>query len=341
MRRALSVLLAVVLIGGVVAAVLLGRDDDGRDPGSATTVTGVIGSEKLPFFTDPDVVVAFARHGLTVKVDPLGSREMTTRDPKTYDFAFPSSAPTAERIERQLGTSRHYTPFSSPMAVATFTPVAELLATQRLATRNADGHWTLDMKAYVEAAGRGLRWGDIPNSAAVALPSRHVLVTTTTPRASNSAAMYAAVAGYMANNERVLGDESQARAVLDRVAPLFRDQGYLETSSEYPFESYLSQGMGYSPLVWIYEAQFLGAKVKPEMTMVYPSPTVLSQHTVVPRTDAGDKVGNLLVNDPELRKLAAKHGFRTPDPSTLPALTHTVPPPSYDVLEALLDALQH
>ncbi|MEV6521908.1 hypothetical protein AB0M43_08220 [Longispora sp. NPDC051575] len=340
MRRALSVLLAVVLIGGVVTAVLLGRDSD-EAPG-ATTVHGVIGSEKLPFFADPDVVVAFAKHGLTVKVDPLGSREMAARDPKTYDFAFPSSAPTAERIERQLGTGRHYTPFSSPMAVATFAPVAELLASRKLAAKDPAGHWTLDMKAYLAAARDGLRWGDIPNSAAVALPSRHVLVTTTAPRASNSAAMYAAVAGYLANNDRVLGDEAQAKAVLDRVGPLFRDQGYLETSSGYPFESYLSQGMGYSPMVWIYEAQYVGAKVKPEMALMYPSPTILSQHTVVPRTDGGDKVGNLLVNDPELRKLAARHGFRTPDTgAALPALTQTVPPPSYDVLEALLDALQH
>ena len=47
------------------------------------------------------------------------------------------------------------------------------------------------------------------------------------------------------------------------------------------------------------------------MRLVYPSPTVLSKHTLVPVTDDGDRVGQLLSEDPELQRLAAVHGFRT------------------------------
>jgi len=40
--------------------------------------------------------------------------------------------------------------------------------------------------------------------------------------------------------------------------------------------------------------------------LMYPSPTVLSKHTVVPLTPSGDKVGQLLASDPKLAKLAAQ-----------------------------------
>ncbi|MGW7380999.1 hypothetical protein [Streptomyces sp. NPDC054794] len=56
MRRIAGIVLAVLLIGGVVAAVVAGRQ--GEDKGTATkTVRGVIGSEKADFFADPDVSV--------------------------------------------------------------------------------------------------------------------------------------------------------------------------------------------------------------------------------------------------------------------------------------------
>jgi hypothetical protein len=91
---------AVLLIGGVVAAVVAGRHGD--DKGTATkTVRAVIGSEKADFFADPDVVKALAAKGCTVQVESSGSWAMEGLDLKGYDFAFPSSqapadAPAAE-----------------------------------------------------------------------------------------------------------------------------------------------------------------------------------------------------------------------------------------------------
>jgi hypothetical protein len=64
-RRIVGIVLAVLLIGGVVAAVVAGRQ--GEDKGTATkTVQAVIGSEKAEFFADPDVVKALATKGFTV-----------------------------------------------------------------------------------------------------------------------------------------------------------------------------------------------------------------------------------------------------------------------------------
>ncbi|MCW2947039.1 MAG: hypothetical protein JWR24_3756 [Actinoallomurus sp.] len=97
-----SVLLAAVV---VVAAVVVGIIAGGGSAHPLTTARGVVGSEKQAFFEDPKVRRAFARNGVNVQVDPAGSRQIDTLDLGRYDFAFPSSAPAADRIERQRHVS--------------------------------------------------------------------------------------------------------------------------------------------------------------------------------------------------------------------------------------------
>lgn len=353
MRRLFSILLAVGLLGGVAAGLWFGRD---RDKGKATAVTevrGVIGSEKAGFFADPEVAAVFAKHGLRLTVDPTGSRRIAELDLSRYEFAFPSSLPSAEKIQRTKQVTRVYSPFYSPMAVATFAPVVHLLAGQGMVRRAPQGQWLLDMPAYLAAAEQGLRWEQLPNN--TAYPARrNVLITTTHPRDSNSAAMYAAVISYVLNGQNVVRDQAQLAKVQDRVARLFLDQGYLESSTEGPWETYLASGLNAAPMVWVYEAQFVGRQlrgdgsIRGDMALVYPSPTVLSKHTLVPLTERGDRIGRLLSEDPALQRLAARHGFRTASfqqvamekqiavPQTL---TDVVDPPAFEVQEAMLDTI--
>jgi hypothetical protein len=67
---------------------------------------------------------------------------------------------------------------------------------------------------------------------------------------------------------------------------------------------YLSIGIGKTPMVMVYEAQYVALQLAhdraltSEMTLMYPSPTVLSKHTLIPLRPAGDRVGRLLVIDP-------------------------------------------
>ena len=339
----------------MAAALYLGRraqDDKGGSNGGLTVVRGLIGSEKRTFFADPAVVAAFAKHGLRVTVEPVGSRRIAELDLGPYGFAFPSSLPSAEKIQRNRQIQRTWSPFYSPMTIATLAPIVDLLRGQGLVS-DRSGYLAFDVSRYLAAAGTGLRWEAIPgNSASPA--RRNVLVTTTHPRDSNSAAMYAAVVSYVLNNQNVVRDQTQLAQVQDRVAKLFLDQGYLESSTEGPWESFLANGLNYAPLVWVYEAQFVGRQlagtgaIKPEMRLLYPSPTVLSKHTLVPVTDDGDTVGRLLTEDPQLQRLAAVHGFRTAafdqvvsgKNIAVPAtLTDVVDAPSFEVQEAMLDVI--
>ncbi|TDO44122.1 hypothetical protein EV643_117145 [Kribbella sp. VKM Ac-2527] len=157
------------------------------------------------------------------------------------------------------------------------------------------------------------------------------------------------------HGDTVVQGEAAEKKVLPKVAPLFVDQGYTDTSSEGPFEDYLSLGMGKTPMVNVYEAQFADAaihgKLKPGMVLMYPSPTVLSKHTLLSLTPEGDKLGMLLSIDVKLQQLAAQHGFRTADQDQFAKVVaqRKVPvakeiidvadTPTYDTLEHLLDGV--
>ncbi|WP_033263609.1 hypothetical protein [Amycolatopsis vancoresmycina] len=353
MKRRVSIGLAVVLVLAVVGVIIWGRGDGTAS--DVATVRGVIGSEKQAFFTDQRVVDAFARHGLKVEVDTAGSRQIaTTVDLGKYAFAFPSSSPAAQKIQRDRKVTTVYTPFQSPMAVASFEPVVALLRANGVVHKGAGDYDVLDIAKYLDLAKAGTRWDQLPGN--TAYPARkNVLVTTTDPRESNSAAMYLSIVSFVANGNAVVSAPDQEAKVLPSVAKLFLDQGYTQNSTEGPFEDYLSAGMGKTPLALIYESQFVDrvvrgdGSIRPDMRMLYTAPTVYSKHTLVPLTGDGDKVGQLLTTDPELGRLAATFGFRTTDPKLfaevaapahVPAdLVDAVEPPSFETLERLLDAV--
>ncbi|MCW2947038.1 MAG: hypothetical protein JWR24_3755 [Actinoallomurus sp.] len=235
------------------------------------------------------------------------------------------------------------------MVIATFQPIADLLTKAGVAKHGAV--WTFDVARYLDLVAKNVRWDQLKNNTAYPV-RKNVLVSTTDPRSSNSAAMYLAIASYVANGDTIVQGTAAEKKVLPTVSRLFLDQGYTDNTSEGPFSDYLSVGMGKTPLVWIYEAQFVDAaargQLKPGMVLMYPSPTVVSKHTLVPLNAEGDRIGRLLSTDPELQRLAAEHGFRSSDPAEFTKVTadHNVPvepnlidvvdTPSYETLEHLL-----
>lgn len=352
---ALPAAVAGVLVVATVATVLVVRNgDDVQAQTGLTAVGGVIGSEKRAFFEDPYVKAALAKHGLEVKVDTAGSREIATSvDLSKYDFAFPSSTTAADRILRPGVSGKKYAAFSSPMAIATYQPIVDLLSATGIA-KQVNGIWYFDVRRYVDLAKAGWRWTTIRGNTTYPVNKR-ILITTTDPRTSNSAAMFLSIVSYVANHNSVVESAADERKVLPLVAPLFVNQGYTDKSSEGPFDDYLSLGMGKSPMVNIYEAQFVEAavqrKLRPGMVLMYPSPTVQSRHTLISLNGNGEKLGELLSTDTELQQLAARHGFRTADKSQFANVVnqYDVPvakdvidvadTPTYDALERLLNAV--
>lgn len=357
MTRVLGIGLAAVLAIGVLAAIVISYTQS-HTPASTrlVTVRGVIGSEKLPFFQDASVIAEFHAKGYDVQVDTAGSRQIaTTVDLSKYDFAFPAGEPAGIKIAQDHHAKASYVPFFTPMAIASFKTIAGLLKTAGVVT-TTNGMDVFDVKAFLALVAQNKRWTDIPGNTTYPA-GKSILITSTDPSTSNSAAMYLSIASYVANGNNVVQDQSQAQAVLPVVGPIFTRQGLTLSSTEAPFQDYLSIGIGRDPMVMIYEAQFLARQaakdgsITSDREMMYPSPTVFSKHTLVPLNANGDAVGKLLASDPKLQNLAVKYGFRTSDPTAFnkyltdrgvtppPQLVNVIDPPTYDNLEALITGI--
>ena len=367
MRRAVAAVLAVVLAAALGVAIVRSAagdadpdaaptggagagDDGGRD--GPVPVRGISGSEKIPFLTDPRVIERLGQLGLDLEVDSAGSRQIATEaELATVDFVFPAGAPAAAAIEATRPALASFSPFVSPMAIASWRPVVDALATAGVTVDRGD-HWELSLDGFLALFDAGRRWNEL------GFPSEsRVMITTTDVRRSNSAAMYLALVSYSRNGHAIVSDRATADALAETIWPLFGQQGFLASSSQSPFDAYLVRGSGAVPLVLVYEAQFVAAAaaetspITDDMVLLYPSPNVFSTHTLLAYTDAGRALGEALTSDPELRSLATEHGFRVDDASfrafaaehqlAVPdQIVDTVEPPTYEVLEHMIAAIE-
>ncbi|MDR7277859.1 substrate-binding domain-containing protein [Catenuloplanes atrovinosus] len=353
--RMVALLVSVVLVA-VVAWAVVRRATGGEAAtasggcvGEQARVNGVIGSEKTPYLRDPRVTARLACLGLTLVVDSKGSRDMVntlSNDQHPYDFAFPSSSTTAERIRQLRGVHDTYKPFSSVMVVATWEPVVTMLRGAGVVTTVQDRD-VVDVPKLIELAREGTRWNqlkgneDSPNN-------KVVLLRTTDPKDSSSAIQFLSIASAVLNGDRPVSSAADVAGVMPDLCRLMAYQGTKEQTSQDLFEQYLSDGPARSPMALIYEQQFLdktSAITVPQdgqHTMLFPNPTVYSRHTVVPFTDAGNRLGKALDQDEQLQTLAAEYGFRLdgqaltdrPEPPVVQE------PPEYELLESMLLELE-
>ena len=256
-------------------------------PPDPITIQGIVGTEKREFFADPAVQQRLAALGLTVEVQTAGSRQMAaSKDLKSYDFAFPSSAPDADKIVRATKPVAVSAPFYSPIAIASYKPIVDVLRSVNVARPNVGGYMQFDIKAYLELVQKGTRWDQLPGNATY--PARKaVLVSTNDVRSSNAAAMYLAIGSYVANGNKVVRSQAEVNQVMPVLGELFLGQGYSESWSESSFDDYLALGPGKTPMMAVYESQFLeyllrnDGSITSEMVLMYPTPDVLSKHTLI------------------------------------------------------------
>jgi hypothetical protein len=195
MKKLIAPLLTILLVLGLAAGIYVSVSEQ-LTKQSIVTVRGLIGSEKEDFFRDPRVVDALAKKGLVVELEKAGSRQIATLPTlEQYDFAFPAGLPGAEKIRRERRALSVYTPFFTPMAIASWRPIAEILEGNGLARRAGD-YYFLDMKKLIGLMNAGKRWRDLDHHEAYAV-GKSILISSTDARKSNSAAMYLALFSFV------------------------------------------------------------------------------------------------------------------------------------------------
>lgn len=370
MKKFLGPALALLLLVGVVVGIVFSARDkqasasDAQNAavaaaGSAPAADGntvvriLTGSEKLDFLRDPELAKALDVEGIVLDVQKAGSREIASHpDLKTFDVAYPAGVAAAQKIAAATGSRRMSNSFYTPMAVASWKQLLPPLEANGIVRRQGGAYYIADMHKLVGMMEQGARWKDLQPNPAYAV-SKSVLIGSTDVRTSNSAAMYLALVSYVANGDNVVDSDAAADQVVDRLLGLFSKQGYQESSSSGPFEDYVTMKLGKSPLVMVYEQQFLQyafrqTSIDPDMVLLYPQPTVLTKHTIVALTDKGARFADVFERNPEVRKIASRYGFRSSDNTALFAeararkiempqtLVDVVDPPTYDLLERMI-----
>lgn len=370
MKKLVGPMFALLLLAGVIAGIVYSaRDKSARGAqadvpaagaGTAappTTVRILTGSEKLDFLRDPELARVLRAEGIALDVQKAGSREIATRpDLKSFDVAYPAGVAAAKKIAEATGSRRIVGAFYTPMAVASWKQLLPTLEANGIVGKRGEVWYITDMRKLVGWMEQGVRWKALQPNPHYAV-GKSVLITSTDVRTSNSAAMYLALASYLANDDNVVDNEAAADQVADRLVGLFARQGFQESSSAGPFEDYVTMKLGKSPLVMIYEQQFLEyafrqRAVDPDMVLLYPEPTVLTKHTLVVLSDKGARFADLFERNPEVRAIASRYGLRGADDAGLFAearkrkvevpqtLVEVVDPPTYDLLERMIARIE-
>jgi hypothetical protein len=361
-KRIFGPVIAIILVIGVGAAAYMSYnkkasvDAINAAAASIVDVKGMIGSEKESYFNDPRVIEILASKGFRVKIEKVGSREIANRDLTGYDFGFPSGSPAAMALQKKAKSKQVYPAFYTPMAVASWKLLIPVLESDGLIKKIDGTYYITNMKKLLADIKNGARWHDIKGNTVYAT-GKSILISSTDVRKSNSAAMYLSLASYVANDNNVVDDANQVNQLMPFLTSLFMRQGLQESSSSGPFEDYTTMGVGKAPLVMIYESQFLEYQSKrtqpnTDMVLLYPQPTIYTKHIMVPFTENGRRLGEVLATDPDLQKMATQYGYRTSSPEHFAefiqtkklqaplSLVDVIDPPSYEILERMIQTIE-
>jgi hypothetical protein len=326
-------------------------------------LSGVIALDVEPYFKDPRVIKALSDNGFKLNVTRIGSRDMAQRVVPAGaaggpDFMFPSGIVAANQIldaaKRANQTGTQYTPFYTPMVIASWKPIASILQANGLATPLPTGAYSVDLTKLVTLMQAKTRWKDMKASAAFDV-NKSVLVSTTDVRKSNSGAMYLALAAYALNNNELPGDRATAELIAKKAADLFKRQGYQENYVNGNFDDYVAIGIGKTPMAFIYENQMiayaLSKPVAAEMTLLYPNPTIVNKVVFVAMNERSKRLGELLTTHAELLNIGLEYGFRTSDNAAFlqkaqaaklgvdEKLNHLIDPPSFETMSLMIDVV--
>ena len=379
MNRTAKAIVTVVLLaalGGAVFFALRGTQQEQLANGQSPTLSlpglrgmqtvelsGVIALDVEPYFKDPRVIKSLADNGFRLNVTRIGSRDMAQRVAPAGaaggpDFMFPSGIVAANQIldaaKRANQTGTQYTPFYTPMVIASWKPIAGILQANGLATPLTGGAYSVDLAKLVALMQAKTRWKDMKSSSAFDV-NKSVLVSTTDVRKSNSGAMYLALAAYALNNNELPGDRATAELVAKKTADLFKRQGYQENYVNGNFDDYIAIGIGKTPMAFIYENQMiayaLSKPVSADMTLLYPSPTIVNKVVFVAMNERSKRLGELLTTNAELLNIGLEYGFRTSDSAAFlqkaqaaklgvdEKLNNLIDPPSFETMSLMIDVV--
>lgn len=364
----LVVLVLVLVLGGWLY--LWAKDNpDAKEPTapSRVTITCAGGSEKTELMADPEVKKLLEdKFGLVVNFVPMGSYKqvlLSSDDIKArgYHCLWPSSASARSVFEsKHAGAFPGYRAanvLQSPEVIYSGPTATAALQRAGLVTTSGEAHLLDIEKLLTQHVLKNTTWQQL-KAGDLAGPVR---IRSTDARTSNSGFTLAQLQlTVMATDDANPPTLAEAKTVLPTMRRLYETSGLQAASSDDGFRQWLTQGGEYSaPLYAGYENQLLQQWVKSgrdeslvkDVTMLYPSPTIYSDHPILALDADGARLVEAM-QDTEIQTIAwKKYGFRSTVNAGLNVLSdfqgmplaarfRTIPAPNSEVTLAMLDCLE-
>jgi hypothetical protein len=313
--RGLKIGLGIFLLIGVITYAIYYKSS----APTQITIKGIIGSEKNSLLENEQVkAILKDKYGIVLDFSREGPIEMVSEKVKDdIDFLWPSSQVALEIFKNTQPEKlvKSELVFNSPIVIYSWDIVVNALVTQGLVKKEGQTYYITDMPKLINYILEGKKWSDIGMNELYG----KINISTTDPTKSNSGNMYAGLVANIVYGDVVNNDSSLAK-VLPTIKNLFAKQGFMQPSSGFLFEQFLQTGVGQYPMIAGYENQIIEfslqhpdiwPKVKNKIVILYPTPTVWSEHPLI----IVNKKANALLDalkDPEIQKIAwEQHGFRT------------------------------
>ncbi len=294
-------------------------------PWRKVTVVRAMLASKRDFFEDGQVRRMLMAKGIQVQVTPVASRELAQRqDLGDYDFVMPSGQAAADlvRQRRQGKPTDTYRPFFSPIVLGTYREYAEALYAEGVATPQGGGeelYYDLSLPKLVELMEQGKFWDKLKGSGELKNGNR-VIAQTPDPCQAYSGATYLGMVAFARNGNEPPADEAKALLLAAEIKPLFDIEG--QHGDDLGPKYTTPEGRSFGAIMVIYEHQYLAHQFRwvdragrpdRDRVLLYPE----AQHETAPEllafTAAGNRIGDLVMRDPDLRRRAVELGFRVYD----------------------------
>mgnify|MGYP006915362215 FL=1 len=320
------------------------------------SINGYIGGEKIPFVENDEFKKKVKKaYGLSMDYRKEGSLAMANVDTSDKDYLWPSSQLALELFRKNGGKDlQNEIVFNTPIVLYSRKVVVNALEKEGVVD-NRDGVYYVDMIKLANLMVKEKTWTDIGLNQLYG----PILVDTTDPNESNSGNMFLGLLANALNGNKPVS-KSNIDEVKDDIVHIYRQLGYMQSSSIDMFNQFLRQGVGSYPIIAGYESQLLEFskqesdmydKIRDDVIIMYPEPTIWSSHVYIALTESG-KVGLNALMDKDIQALAWKdHGFRTtvsgtenPDEFDVNGMadqvTKIMPMPSVDVMLELMEAIK-
>lgn len=301
-----------VFVAGLVVLLVSGHV---TGPFRHITVVRAMLASKRDFFQDEQVKRILMARGYQVHVTPAGSRDLARKpDLDSYHFVFPSGHVANEYVKSRR-TGKHavpFRPFFTPVVLGTFREYAEALRRAGVATPHGQDdqplYYNLDVEKFMGLVADGKRWKDFQSA-----NGNRVIIQSPDPCKAYSGAVLVGFLASAVENDPPQTVEAAEKLAL-KIKPQVDAQG--QSSEDMAPKYFAPEGSTHAVIAVIYEHQYLAHQLArggadKDRVLLYPTVQHQSAPELISFTPEGDRIGELMMTDPELRRRAVELGFHS------------------------------